>query len=626
MSEEKKLLVESSNNSLKEEQENINIEDNSNSNNNNKDENNNSNKIDEEKQKSISYFQLYRYVSKGDAWLLFWGVASSVALGWASPLMINYMGDILAIFISLVNHTVLRQATNLNNDSALNEFVDIIKVNNSNKLNEFSNKYPTFNKNSSVQNIEQIYGNDYSKTISYQSHDAIWNDLKKYIIIYACLGITTFIVNALSNTFFAIFSTRQGIKIRTLSFKSIINQEVAWHEKNSPGELLSRLIGDVSIIEGGIGDSISSIIVNITTFIACYIIAFTNSWLLSLEMGSIIPFLILNFIILIVFLSKYTKILRDIFAKSSNIALEAISQIKIIAAFGTEENEVKRYKKQLKNARKYDIILTVLSATLFAFIIFLIYCSYWILFRFGTKYIYEGSLTAAQVYKVFLSILSGTGSLTGLSGTLASIAQATAAANTIFNIIDRTPKFNNEDGEKPKQNLKGDIEFRDVNFSYPSRPEVPILKNISFKCNAGQAIAIVGSSGSGKSTIIQLLERFYEKESGDILLDGVPIENYNIPWLRDQFGIVSQNPVLFEGNIIDNIKCTKPDATQYDVENAAKAACIHDFIKSLNDGYETNVNERGLNLSGGQKQRICIARAILSNPNILLLDEATSAL
>jgi ATP-binding cassette subfamily B (MDR/TAP) protein 1 len=572
---------------------------------------------------------LYRYVSKKDAWLFFWGVFSSVALGWATPLMINYMGDILAIFMNLVNYNILKQNTNIDNDTELNEFVNIIKSNSSssnNQLIEFNNKHTSLNFTSTIQSIEQIYGNNYSQTISFRTHEAIWDDLKKYLIIYSSLGIITFIVSALSNSLLDIFSTRQGIKIRTLTFKSIMNQEVAWHEKNNPGELLSRLIGDVSIIEGGLGGSLASIIVNLTTFIACYIIAFTNSWLLSLEMGSIIPILIVIFVILIIFLSKYTKKLRDIFAEAGNIALEAISQIKIIAAFGNEDNESQRYKKQLKRARKYDIILAILMGTLLGAVLFIIYCSYWILFRFGTKYIYEGSMTAAQVYKVFLSILSGTSSLTGLSGTIASIAQSTAAAGTVFSIIDRTPKINNEKGEKPKKNLKGDIEFRDVCFSYPSRPEIPILKKISFKCNAGQTIAIVGSSGSGKSTIIQLLERFYEKESGEILIDDIPIENYNIPWLRDQFGIVSQTPVLFEGSIADNIRCTNPTASQTEVENASKDACIHDFIKSLSEGYETNVNERGLTLSGGQKQRICIARAILSNPNILLLDEATSAL
>ncbi|ORX77010.1 P-loop containing nucleoside triphosphate hydrolase protein, partial [Anaeromyces robustus] len=343
-------------------------------------------------------------------------------------------------------------------------------------------------------------------------------------------------------------------------------------------------------------------------------------------MGSVVPIIGFIFAVVIIFLVKYTKKSRDTFAAAGNIALEAFSQIKIVSSFGSEENEVNRYKTKLKKAKKYDLIIGCLIGVGFGILMFIIYSSYFILFRFGTRYIYEGSMNAGQVYKVFLCLISGTGSLTGLSGTISMIAQSTAAASTVFNIIDRTPKIRNDIGEKPDKNLKGDIEFRNVNFSYPSRSEVQVLKNVSFKCQSGNTIAIVGASGSGKSTIIQLLERFYDKESGEILIDGKPIEEYNIPWLRSQYGIVSQNPVLFEGTIADNIKCTKPNATKKEIEEVAKSACIHEFIKSLNDGYDTNINERGLNLSGGQKQRICIARAILNNPNILLLDEATSAL
>jgi len=608
---------------------NTKITDNNNSENDIKDKEDNENLNNgEEKQKRISYFQLYRYVSKRDAWLLFFGVITSVAMGWAYPLMINNMGDVLGIMMSLVSNVFMKKTTFINDDNIIYELIKILQTpnqNNKEKLANFGVEHPRINVNSTIKRIEEAYGSDYS-TISFKPHDTIWIEIKKYLLIYLLLGLLAFVASTVSNTLLTIFSTRQGINIRTLGFKSIVNQEIAWHEKNNPGELLARLIGDVAIVESGIGSSLSSIIIDITTIIVCFSIAFYNSWLLSLEMGSLIPVFFLTFIIFVVFLTKYTKKTRDLFGEAGNIALEAISKIRIIASFGNEECEVKRYKKTLKKARKYEIILAAFTSVVFGIIFIIMFGSYCIIFRFGTKYIYEGKVTAAQVYKVFLSILHGTSSITNLSSTIGVIAQSSAAATTIFNIIDRKPKYNNEEGEKPEKPLKGDIEFRDVCFSYPSRPEVPILKNISFKCPSGKTIAIVGASGSGKSTIVQLLERFYSIDSGEILIDGVPIENYNIPWLRSQYGVVSQNPVLFEGTIAENIKSIHYNATQEDVENAAKSACIHDFIKALSNGYDTNINESGINLSGGQKQRICIARAFLSNPTILLLDEATSSL
>jgi len=228
-----------------------------------------------------------------------------------------------------------------------------------------------------------------------------------------------------------------------------------------------------------------------------------------------------------------------------------------------------------------------------------------------------------DVLSVFMGIMMGAMTLSGVGAMLNSFSEATGAAAKLFEIIEREPQIKLEGGLEPDKPIEGHIEFQDVRFNYPSRPDVEVLKGISFKCLPGQTVALVGASGSGKSTTVQLLERFYNKKSGRILIDGKDIEDYNVKWIRSQIGLVSQEPTLFDNTVAKNIAINAPNATQEQIEEAAKLANAHEFIKKLSNGYETSTGERGLQMSGGQKQRICIARALINNPKILLLDEAT---
>eukprot|EP00833_Pecoramyces_ruminatium_P009290 jgi/Orpsp1_1/1183322/evm.model.c7180000084709.1 len=549
-------------------------------------------------------------------------------LGLVMPFLIDNMGDILNMFLNLVNNIKLKNITHIYNDNVLKELVNILNTSGINNeiLLSFSNKYPNINLNNTISIIQKEFGSDYINKITFETHDTIWKGIKKYLYVFGFIGILSFIIAFIAKTLIKIFSTRQGIRIRSLAFQSIINQDIAWHEKVNPGDMLSRLVGDVSIIESGIGSSLSSLIVNITLFVVCFTMAFKTSWILSLDMGIIFPILIIILLFLVIFLNRYTIKSRNFYGQAGNVALEAITKIKIISSFGNENKEIERYKKNIKKARKYDIILTFLLGILIGIISFSIYFTFSILFHFGTRYIYQNSLTAVQVYRVFLYISSGTTGLMSLTDTISTIVEATAAATTIFYIIDRKPEeFNKVNGIKKNNKFKGKIEFKNVKFSYPNRPEISVLNDISFICEPGETVAIVGASGSGKSTIIQLLERIYELKEGDIFIDDVSIKNYDINWLRSQFGIVSQFPILFEGTILENIKISHPNSRKDEVEKAAKMAYIHNYIVSLPNSYNTNINERGVNLSGGQKQRLCIARAILNNPKILLFDEATSS-
>jgi len=581
---------------------------------------------EKKEKKKIHYFQLYKYTSKNDFWLFLLGIIFSIIFSFFLPLMINSLGDILSVFYDLVFNILVKKITKINNDNILKQVFDILYLNNTNSIENFIKEFPEISLYETINNIQSIYGEKSTEKIVFKGREEIWNDIYKYLLTYLIVGLLSFITIAISRTSLAIFSTRQGIKIRTLTFNSVISQDISWHESNNAGNLISRLIGDVSLVESGIGGTLNEFIVNVISFIACYYLALSNSWSLSLRIGFVIPMIIVIFSILAVFLVKYTVKSRNLHASAANVALEAITKIKIVSIFGIEENEIKRYKKYLKSARKFDLILTMLVTFLIGIGAFLIYFSYFILFKYGTLYIYEGLITGAKVYKVFLSITSGTMGLMGLSSAISSMAESTAAANVIFNIIDTKPEIYDKNKGIIKKELKGNIEFKNVSFSYPNRKEVKVLDNISFTCKENQTIGIVGSSGSGKSTILQLIERFYNKCDGEILLDGLPIEEYNIPWLRSQLGIVSQNPVLFEGTIYQNINPTNRKVSMEQIKDVSKIAYIDDFIESLPDGYNTSISERGLNLSGGQKQRICIARAILNNPKILLLDEATSSL
>eukprot|EP00833_Pecoramyces_ruminatium_P010901 jgi/Orpsp1_1/1184933/evm.model.c7180000091640.2 len=541
---------------------------------------------------NIFYFQLFRYSTIKEKIMIFIAIISSLIQGSSIPLMIYNIGGLMESFISLVINISIKKITGIDDENILSELVSII-ISNKNENKEdsyvhFSNKYSDIN-------------------------------LPKVMIIFIC-----FIFHFL---YIFKYSSRQTTRIRSLVFKSLIKQEIAWHEKTSPGELSSRIVSDSLLIEEGIGIKIGILVQNLCNFTLCFIIAFLSDWKLSLYISIIIPALIIFVTGNGIVISKYAKKSQEIYGVVGGIAQEAFSQIRTIASFGNEQKEIDRYVNKLKPTRKYGIIQSHAFGLCLGFISFCVYISYGIAFFKGAQFVNDGWMSGGDVMKVFMGISLGAMNISGCGNILNVFGEATGAAAKLFHIIERKPRIDSREGKCPEsQQFHGEVEFKGVHFSYPSRPEVEILKGVSFRCHPGQTVALVGASGSGKSTIVQLLERYYLKSKGDILIDGKPIEYYNIPWLRSQIGIVSQEPTLFDMTIAENISISCPNATQEQIENAAKLANAHDFITKLPHGYQTKTGERGLQLSGGQKQRICIARALMINPNILFLDEATSAL
>jgi len=586
---------------------------------------------------SVSYTQLFRYAKISEKMMVFFGVIFSILQGCTMPLMMECLGEIINIFVSIVVNTTLKSITGVNDESTLE-----------NMIKSYNNDPQSINNVGLNQTMNSIknsqYGNyDFSNGFSFKKKNDIYSNLYKQMIILAIVGVASFIFTYLFNIFFNISAYRQATKIRSLCFSSILRQEIGWHEQTSPGELSSRIVTDAIIIEDGIGVKLGNVIQCVSQIIACYVFAFKNGWKLTLEMSVVIPLFFIALGIMSVFMAKYSKKCQDIYAEMGGIAQETFSQIRTVVSFGSENKECKRYESKLEPSRKYGIIKSHSYGLGIGIMMGLLYVSYGIAFFQGSKFIHSGEMDAGKVMKVFMNVLFGINGISNCTNSLNVFGEATGAASKLFSIIERKPKIGNKSVDDKnslsdtssnssgstfvqESPIKGVVEFKDVHFRYPSRPDVEVLKGISFSCEPGKTVALVGASGSGKSTIIQLLERFYSFEAGSILIDGKDIEDYDIHWLRTQIGLVSQEPTLFAGTIAENIAIACPNATQEQIENAAKLANAHSFIMNLSKGYQTNTGERGLQLSGGQKQRICIARALMLNPKILLLDEATSAL
>jgi len=322
---------------------------------------------------------------------------------------------------------------------------------------------------------------------------------------------------------------------------------------------------------------------------------------------------------------------QDSYASAGAVAEAAISSIRTVYAFDGQRRELEKFKVYIDEAYKSGIKKAYATGLGMGSIMAILFCSYGLAFWYGARQVQAGDMSSGDVLTVLFGIVIGSMSLGNVGPNIAVLAKAQAAAFLIFKTIDRVPEIDSSSplGAKP-ENLTGHIVLKDIDFAYPARPDVPILKGLSLEVKPGQTVALVGHSGSGKSTIVGLVERFYNPIAGSIQLDGYELKDINVRFLRDSIGLVSQEPVLFNGtikqNIIYGIRKDQAIPSLSEIESACRLANAHEFISRLPNKYDTMVGERGALLSGGQKQRIAIARALIKNPKILLLDEATSAL
>uniref|UniRef100_A0A8D1T7C8 Multidrug resistance protein 1 n=1 Tax=Sus scrofa TaxID=9823 RepID=A0A8D1T7C8_PIG len=384
---------------------------------------------------------------------------------------------------------------------------------------------------------------------------------------------------------------------------------------------------DVSKINEGVGDKIGMFFQSIATFFTGFIVGFTRGWKLTLVILAISPVLGLSAAIWAKILSSFTDKELLAYAKAGAVAEEVLAAIRTVIAFGGQKKELERYNKNLEEAKRIGIKKAITANISIGAAFLLIYASYALAFWYGTTLVLSNEYTIGQVLTVFFSVLIGAFSVGQASPSIEAFANARGAAYEIFKIIDSKPSIDSysKNGHKP-DNIKGNLEFRNVHFSYPSRNEVKILKGLNLKVESGQTVALVGNSGCGKSTTVQLMQRLYDPTEGVVSIDGQDIRTINVRYLREIIGVVSQEPVLFATTIAENIRYGRENVTMEEIEKAVKEANAYDFIMKLPNKFDTLVGERGAQLSGGQKQRIAIARALVRNPKILLLDEATSAL
>ncbi|KAI6117491.1 P-loop containing nucleoside triphosphate hydrolase protein [Pisolithus croceorrhizus] len=427
-------------------------------------------------------------------------------------------------------------------------------------------------------------------------------------------------------------------RIREKYLQAILRQDIAYFDRVGAGEVATRIQTDTHLVQQGISEKVAIAACFLSTFFAGFIIAYTQSWRLALAISSIFPCIGITGAIMTKFATKYSQITFQYVAESGTIAEEVISTVRTAQAFGSQKVLGSLFDKKIDSIRPVNMKAAIWQGCSLGVFFFVIYSSYALAFSFGTTLINEGYATAGKVVNVFMAILIGSFALVTLTMEARgeSLFNACGAAAKLFATIERVPDIDSAspDGLKPEK-VVGEIAIDDVRFSYPARPDVPILKGINMTFEAGKTTALVGASGSGKSTIVSLVERFYDPLGGTVKLDGVDLRDLNIKWLRSQIGLVSQEPVLFATTIRANVAygligTPYEHASEDEKLKLIKGACIKSnadgFISKLPQGYDTMVGERGLLLSGGQKQRVAIARAIVSDPRILLLDEATSAL
>ena len=427
--------------------------------------------------------------------------------------------------------------------------------------------------------------------------------------------------------FFTIVSERGMADLRKDLYNTIMTQSITFFEQRRVGELTSRITADVEQLQSAFSVTLAEFLRQLVILVSgIAIIAFWTPEL-SLIMLLTFPVIVISAMVFGRYIRKLSKKRQDELANTNTVVEETLQSFQVVKSFANEWYESVRYSNAVDRIVKISLDFAKIRGLFFSFIVTVLFGGIFYILYKGALMVENNTMEVGDLFSfiIYTGILGG--AIASFGTLYATLASAVGATERVQNILDSEGEIDLKDSEKHTvEALEGDIVYKDVHFSYPTRKEMEILKGVDLEIKEGQKIALVGQSGSGKSTIVSLLMKFYPLDSGEITINGKPISEYNITNLRQNVGIVPQEVILFGGTIRENILYGNPNASEQELIEAAKKSNSLEFIESFPDGFETIVGERGIKLSGGQRQRIAIARAILKDPRILLLDEATSSL
>jgi ATP-binding cassette, subfamily B (MDR/TAP), member 1 len=462
-------------------------------------------------------------------------------------------------------------------------------------------------------------------------YDQLQSNASFWSLMYLMLAFVELISFVVQGWAFAVCSEKLVYRVRDRSFRTMLRQDISFFDKeeNSAGALTSFLSTEATHLAGMSGTTLGTILTVLTTLIAALAVSIAIGWKLALVCTATIPVVLACGFLRFWILARFQTRSKKAYEGSATYACEATSAIRTVASLTREDDVRGHYHYLLAKQGKESLISVAKSSTLYAasqsFMFLAIALGFW----YGGTLIGSGEYSLFQFFVCFSAVIFGAQSAGTVFSFAPDMGKAKHAAEQLKTLFDRKPTIDtwSTDGDNV-DHIEGTIEFRDVHFRYPTRPEQPVLRGLNLSVKPGQYVALVGASGCGKSTTIQLLERFYDPLAGGVFVDGKDISSYNVNNYRSFLSLVSQEPTLYQGTIRENVMLgvTADEVAEEAIVRACKDANIYDFVMSLPDGFGTVVGSKGSMLSGGQKQRIAIARALLRDPKILLLDEATSAL